>query len=136
MTVPTRFIEEDEFRELMKIEGEVIPAFKLVAIPFNPPAPGKPEPDYRDYKAIRVLLMNVAEPRLYRDPHGVIFVVLPSFDDLTFEQAQEAHPIKDGVWCYRFTPYSWDADSDIYDAAYLFPESELPAFDLDDVLTH
>ena len=134
MTVPTRFIEENEFAELMKIEGDTIPLYKLVAIPFAPPTPD--EPDHtEDYPAIRVLFLNVSEPRLYRDRHKVVFVVLPGFADLDFEQARDAHPVKDNVWCYRLTPYTWDTDSDLVLAAYLFPEDTVPPFVLDDVET-
>jgi hypothetical protein len=137
MTIPTRFIEREEFNGLMRLEGNVFPLFKLVAIPFNPPTPDHPNGpvDYGNYKAIRVLMLNVIEPRLYRDENGIVFVVLPNFDVVTYDIAADAHPIHD-AWCYRFSPYNWDDNDHLGQAVYLFSDDTIPAFNLDDVDTH
>lgn len=137
MAIPTRFIDKEEFDELMKLEGNVLPLFKLAAIPFAPPTPEHPGGgmDYENYKAVRILMLNVAEPRLYRDENKIVFVVLPSFDVVTYAIASDAHAIHD-AWCYRLTPYNWDNDDHMAQAAYLFSEGTIPAFNLDNVDTH
>ena len=140
--IPTRFIDKAEFDDLMKLEGGSLPLYKLVAIPFVPPTPEGMEPpegiiDYDNYKAstIRVLLLNVTEPRLYKDEQGLVFIVLPSYDIVTHEVASTIFPRTD-VWCYRFSPYSWDSKDDMDLAAYLFPENTVPNFELNNVETH
>lgn len=133
----TRFIEEQEFHELIAIEGDTLPLYKLTAIPFKPPTPdGEDMPDYHDYKSvIRVMLLNVKEPRLYKDKNKVVFLVLPSYDTVTYDVANECHPVKD-AWCYRFSTYGWDKSYDLDAAVYLTSEAALPAFELGDLSTH
>lgn len=135
----TRFIEEEEFKALAALEGDTIALFKLVAIPFKPPTPdGEDMPDYTNYQngsTIRVLMLNVSEPRLYKDSNGIVFVVLPGYDVVTYDVANDVHPTKD-AWCYRMAPYTWNAGSDLADAAYLFSEAPLVPYDDADLSTH
>lgn len=135
--MPTRFIDREEFTELMHLEGDSFPLYKLVAIPFGPPTPeGVPDPpEAKTFPTVRILMLNVAEPRLYRDENGIVFVVLPSFDVVTYDIASDAHPVH-GEWCYRFSPYNYDGKSDISDAAFLFNEAAVPTFELEDFTTH
>jgi len=122
----------------MKLEGDLFPGlFKLTAIPFKPPTPSSPagEIDYDDYPAIRIMFMNVSEPRLYRDENNIVFVVLPAFADIDYEMVSDAHPIHD-EWCYRLSPYDWDEDSALVAAEYIFRDDILADFDISDVMTH
>lgn len=139
MVMPTRFIEKEEFKELIAVEeGNTITIHKLTAIQFQPPLPeGDDWPavdDYPESLSIRIMLLAVSEPRLYRDERGVTFVVLPSFETLTYEAAQDCLPVK-GAYCYRLAPYEWDNRLPLKDAIYVF-STDVPAFDLEDVLTH
>ena len=139
MAIPTRFIEKEEFEELLAVEeGDTIPLYKLTAIPFQPPRPDNTDgesPLDGGKSAVRVMMLPVIEPRLYRDPNKVMFVVYPSFNTLTYSDAQDMHPIK-GAWCYRFTPYGWDGAEPLADATYLFEDTVVEAYDLADVTTH
>lgn len=139
MAIPTRFIEEAEFRELLQVEDDdTIPVYKLTAFQFNPPRPvedGEDAPEPADEKSVRVMLLAVVEPRLYRDDNGVVFVVFPSFETLDYAAARDLHPDHD-AWAYRFAPYYWRSDSPLSHASYLFKTEEIGAFDREDVLTH
>lgn len=141
MAIPTRLIEQEEFQELLAVEeGDTIPIFKLTAFPFNPPLPdgeGWPEHEHpRAPAAVRVMLLPVVEPRLYRDPNKNMFVVFPSFETMEYEDAQDMHPMT-GAWCYRLTPYHWDeSSSPLKDATYLFRDEWVNPFDADDPETH
>ena len=139
MAVPTRWLEAKEFDELMELEeGDTVPIYKLTAIPFNPPRPldeGEEEPKKAEEQSIRVMLLAVVEPRIYKDPHKVIFVVFPSFDTLDYDKAQDLHPVK-GAWAYRFTPYHWDGSSPLVHASYLVREEAVPPFVLGNTETH
>jgi hypothetical protein len=137
LAVPTRFIEQPEFEELLRLEGGTITTYKLTAIPFDPPRPEHPAGLLTEKKlsSVRVLMLPVYEPRLYRDPSGVMSVVYPSFEYLTYEAASDIHPIKN-EWCYRFTPYNWDEDSELGHAEFLFKDEALADYDKSDVLTH
>jgi len=133
--IPTRFIEQPEFIELMALEGSSYPVYKLSAIPFDPPIPGHEDPDWNNYATVRILMLNVLEPRLYRDLNNVIFVVLPSFDVVTYDVASDAHP-SHGAWCYRFSTYTYGLDDDMSEATFLFNEKVLPPFDVEEIYTH
>lgn len=137
MAIPTRFIEREEFEELLALEeGDSIATYKLTALPFHPPHPeGEDGHEEPEEKSIRVMLLPVIEPRLYRDPHKVTFVVFPSFETIDYAAAQDMHPVKD-AWCYRFTPYHWDGSSPLVHATYLFKEEVVPPFVLGDTDTH
>lgn len=139
MAIPTRFIEAEEFEELLAVEeGDTIPLYKLTAIPFHPPLPDdvEPHPEEDDKRtAVRVMMLSVVEPRLYRDANKTIFIVYPSFNTLTYEDAQDMHPIK-GAWCYRFTPFGWDGAEPLADATYLFEDTAIEAYDLTNPATH
>lgn len=137
MAIPTRFIETKEFEELLAVEeGDTIPIYKLTAVPFHPPHPEGVEPHEEPVEqSIRVMLLPVVEPRLYRDPHKVTFVVFPSFDTIDYAAAQDMHPVK-GAWCYRFTPYHWAEGSPLVHATYLFKDEPVPAFELGNTETH
>ena len=138
MAIPTRFIEAEEFEELLELEdGDTIPIYKLTAIPFNPPRPiedGEEEAEPVPEQSIRVMLLPVVEPRLYKDPHKAVFVVFPSFDNITYEAAQDMHPVKE-AWAYRFTPYHWDGTSPLVHATYLLNQTA-PVFELGNTETH
>ena len=139
MAIPTRFIEAEEWEELLALEeGDVIAIFKLTAIPFQPPLPDGEEPHtpLADNKtAVRVMKLPVVEPRLYRDPHKNVFIIYPSFNTLTYDDAQDMHPIK-GAWCYRFAPSNWDGNDPLKHATYLFEDVALEAYDPADPATH
>lgn len=138
MSIPTRFIDKDEFTTLMDLEGDTIPLFKLAAVPFSPPTPEEPNGpiDYnKNYQTIRIMMLNVLEPRLYRDDNKVVFIVLPGYEALTYEVASDIHPHHE-EWCYRFSPYSWDGEEHMADATYLFKPDTVPNFELGNVETH
>lgn len=139
MAIPTRFIEQAEYEELIAVEeGDTIPIYKLTAIDFNPPRPvsdDEPAPTEPEKGSVRVLLLAVVEPRLYRDPNKNVFVVFPSFETLDYAAAEDLHPTK-GAWAYRFAPYYWDKASPLSHATYLVREEEVPAFELGNTLTH
>lgn len=138
MKTPTRFIDKEEFNSLMELENNTIPLFKLAAIPFLPPTPDEPNGpiDYsKEYKTIRIMMLNVLEPRLYRDENKVVFIVLPSYETVTYEIASAIHPEHD-EWGYRFSPYSWDGEEHMADATYLFKDETIPNFDLSNTATY
>lgn len=139
MAIPTRLIEAEEFERLMEVEdGDTIPVYKLTALQFEPPRPladGEAPPEPTPEQSVRVMLLAVVEPRLYRDPSKNIFVVFPSFETLDYAAAQDLHPIK-GAWAYRFAPYHWDKGSPLAHATYLVREEDVPAFELGNTDTH
>lgn len=127
MTIPTRIIEQAEFTELMKQEGDVLPLFKLTALPFDPPRPGPPEPNKKEPIGVNVLLLNVSEPCIYKD-HGahMAFVLIPGYDSetwFTYQNFQDCHIVK-GAWAYRLAPAYWEESDpqsyDLEDAIYRF----------------
>jgi hypothetical protein len=131
MTVPTRFIEREEFHRLLDQEGKTAAVFKLEAIQFDPPRPdGSHVEPYRDeIRSINVLLMNVVDPVIYRDGDGTVFFILNAFDDdtvMTYENFEDTHPIK-GAWGYRLCPHyvTWsDKDYDLDECRYAFNHGE------------
>lgn len=130
--IPTRFIEKEEFDELMNQEDDVIPLFLLAAIPFSVPGPGEEWENFSTLPEVHVLLMNAKEPCLYRDPESKMgFVILPSYAPDTYythTQFQEIHPVK-GAWGYRLAPSGWeegDWDWSLNHAIYRFDNGEVP----------
>lgn len=134
MTVPTRFIEKSEFEELMRQEGNVLPLYKLFALPFWPPV-ADPPMHPQEVIGINVLLLNVREPCLYRDrENNMGFVILNGYDSeaLNYANFQDCHVIK-GAWCYRLAPAYWeegDTDYDLTEAFYRFNHGEIPKWEL------
>lgn len=131
MTVPSRLIDREEFNELMKQEGDVLPLFSLTAIPFDPPRPGGPTADYEAPIAMNVLLVNVNEPCMFKDKEaGLAFVLMNGYDTegtFTYENFQDCHIVK-GAWGYRLAPNYWDefdTDFDLDDAIYRFNHGEI-----------
>jgi hypothetical protein len=131
MTVPTRFIERDEFYRLLDQEGKTAAVFKLEAIQFDPPRPdgSRLKPYDEKLQSINILLMNVVEPVIYKDGDGTVFIILNAFDDdrvMTYENFEDTHPIK-GAWGYRLCPYyvDWaDKDYDLDECRYAFNHGE------------
>lgn len=123
MTVPTRFVEPDEFHELMRQEGDVLPLFKLTAVPFEAPTPEVPSVD-AEFVSVNVLLVNVSEPCLYRDRDAKMgFVLMNGYDSdttFTYENFQDCHIVKN-AWYYRLAPAYWE-------------EGDPEEFDLDDAI--
>lgn len=137
MAIPTRFIEKDEFDDLMAQEGNVLPLFKLTALPFNPPTPDGPAMQHPELNYVNVLLVNVAEPCLFRDKEANIgFILMNGYDTdgtFTYENFEDCHTTK-GAWAYRLSPSYWDEgdweDHDLSDAVYRFNHGEIPAWEL------
>lgn len=126
MTIPTRMLEKDEFDELMKQEGNVLPLFKLTAIQFNPPTPDGPSEEFKEPVGVNVLLLNVNEPCLYRDKDANLgFVLMNGYDPdgtFTYQNFQDCHVIKN-AWGYRLAPHYWEEsvwEYDLDDAIYRF----------------
>jgi hypothetical protein len=135
LAIPTRFIDDEEFHELMRQEGDVLPLFKLSALPFNPPRPGDPYPDPEEV-SVNVLLVNVAEPCLYRDKDmDMAFILMNAYDQdetFTYDNFQDCHIIK-RAWAYRLSPAYWQEldphdEYDLDDAVYCFAPSDIPTW--------
>lgn len=128
MTQPTGMLEQAQFEKLIEQQGGTLPTYKIVAIEFDPDQNLPADP------GIRVMLLNVLTPTLYRDKEGVGFVVLPSTQEMTYEGLAAAHTNKH-AWCYRFTEMHYASDWDMGRARYYFKDFEQP-FVLEDTTTH
>jgi hypothetical protein len=130
VTLPTKFIDNDEFEELMNQEDGVIPLFLLAAVPFLVGAPEEEWPILPDLPEVNVLLLNVAEPVLYREAStNKGFVILPGFNimEYTYKDFEEIHPVK-AAWGYRLAPNGWeegDWDYGLTSAIYVFDHGEV-----------
>lgn len=116
MVKPTRFIDHEEFRDLMKQEGSKhegtqiqIPLYRLDSVHFQPPLLGE-EWKGEVINVVNILLLNVAEACLYKDPSGAGFIILPghSSDDFNYEYFNDFHPQKN-PWYFRLVPAYWRA---------------------------
>jgi hypothetical protein len=131
MVMPTRIIETAEFNKLMDMEGNTLPVFRLDAVKFDPPRPdGKVEPPY-PVGSVNILLMNVAEPVIYKDGDGTAFIILNGYDEenvMTYESFRDAHVVKD-AWYYRLAPHYYDPfdkDYSMDECRYVFaPDEEI-----------
>lgn len=139
MPVPTRFIEGAEYAAAIAAEDGVTVIYTLSAIPFAPPGEDGDPIDYNNYNIVRILRLNVDEPRIYKDPLGPVYVVLPKYHVLDYAYAQDIHPLE-GMWCYRYGPYVWmgtDPESKLDEVQYLFNDNEkLARFETSNPLTH
>ena len=145
MVVPTRYIETAEFRKAADSTpniGDSIQRLVLGAFSFNPPRPDE-EYKHAPSELINVLLLNVAEPVLYRDPsNNMAFVILPwAMDDkFDYDYMHDIHPNKK-AWGY-FIALAGTRIDDIEQPMsghwfYFKDEDEdLPEFELGKVETH
>lgn len=139
--IPTKRIEESDFRELTKHFGsDPLPIFKVVALKFEPPLPeGEEPPGYASKKPVmRLIPLNVTEPRIYTNKQGDVHIIYPMYDELTYELLQDMHPVK-GAWCYRWSHLYWveaDHSSNLDEALYFFKPDYIPPFAAYDVTTH
>ena len=121
MTIPTRRIEEPEFNELQKLEGDTIQLHKLTALSFEPPVPHGQARVVHKRAAMNILLMNVSDPVIYKDPETkMTFIIMNGYDQdnvFTYENFQDCHITK-GAWCYRLAPSYWDEENDDLDIAF------------------
>lgn len=142
MTIPTKFMDREEFNQLIREEeGDTLIKWQLEAFNFTPPIPGE-EVDFADANTghLHILFLNTLEPRLHRDQAGELLIILPSSGTYEYSDWQEMHQNKD-AWFYALAPHNWDAGDWTYlldDAEFFFAgeDDKLPAYDREDVLTH
>lgn len=143
MALPTRYIETAEFRKAADSTPGVednIQRLVLGAFSFNPPRPDEPY-QQKPSDLVNVLLLNVAEPVLYRDPsNNIVFVILPwSMDDeFDYDYMHDIHPNK-RAWGYFLVPYGIridDIEQPMSGYWIYFKDEDLPEFELGKVETH
>lgn len=97
--------------------------------------------DWEDPKmmALRVINLNVSEPRMYTDKRGQVILVLPHAP-LSYEMIEGFFPVKK-AWVYTYsTSVGADLDERNYYFRYGRDEEDgnipLPTFILSDTITH
>lgn len=143
MALPTRFIDTEEFRRVAGHTPNVedtVPRYVLGAFSFVPP---RPDEEYRTKpnELVNVMLLNVAEPVLYRDPsNNMAFVILPwaMDDEFDYDYMHGIHPNKK-AWGYFLAPagYRLDDTEEYLNGDWVwYREDDIPAFELGKVETH
>lgn len=137
MTTPTRFIEEDTYQELLKLNGGYAVQMVLEALEFRPPTEGMPNPSGIIEPSVNIYQLNVAEPVIYRNPKdGTVWIIISPYDDYSFEYFADMHSGKN-VWGYILAPRGWKAGGDmpIGHAEFFFAD-DVPDYDEQNVRTH
>lgn len=138
--IPTRFIDKPEYEALLDMENTYVIIHQLDAMDFLPPKPDVPAQETINSDHVHILFLNAVEPCIYWDKQqGAPLIILPKYNDLSYEVFQEIHPMK-GAWAYRLSPHNWDSlDWDHHELQYTdywFKPSDVLPFVLADERTH
>lgn len=132
---PTKFIDHDEFDKLTKEMGNVIEAYRLTNIPFDPALWDDP----KELVTVRILFLNVHEPVLYRDREKTGFIISPVHGELDFNTVRDMHTKKDAR-VFRLAIYGWNRrESDLDEVEFFFKEDDskdIPPFKLGQIGSH
>lgn len=142
MTIPTRFIERDEFEALIRQEtGDILMRYQLEGFPFLPPRPEEqmitidPKPDH-----LHLLFLNVSEPVLFRDKtDGELLIILSKYGTYEYDFYSQIHPLGTLAWYYSMAPHSFMLDEWDYpleDSEFHFAPDAVPAYDHERIETH
>lgn len=138
--IPTRFIDTKEYERLLSLEESPFTmVHSLDAMDFIPPREDRPDYPSVGSDHVHVLFLNAAEPCIYRDESQSVVVILPKYDDLSYQTFQEIHPVK-GAWAYRLSPHNWIAEDwdnhHLQFTDYWFKPTPVPKFDKENRSTH
>lgn len=139
--IPTRFIEKEEYERLLSLESGYTMIHSLDAMDFWPPRPAQELKESVSTEHVHLLFLNSVDPCIYwnRAEQSAPFVILPKYDELSYETLQEIHPVK-GAWAYRITPHLWDAtdweNHFLGHSDYWFKPTPVGTYNKEDVRTH
>ena len=160
MTIKIERMGEEQFQELLSVEGDTVPLYYLYALNFAPPRPITdaeairrsmldvdeddliPYGQQGEFAFLNVLLMKVDKPYSYKDNEDDMIFILPADTTKITWELCSVISNEHNSWCYRLNPRWWDwtdltGESPLSDAHYYFRETNtVPDFDLANTDTH